>query len=168
MKETVTIREYEHAMRNIGQLQEYRNKRGWTIRELSQLSGVSDKQIRMYETGRELPTIRNYNKLTRVFNWKKITVITPRRVRKEPSIQMSEEFIESAAVTIPLNPKYEFDVGKEYRILETEREVKAPIKDCVFKYEGKEGLHHMFREVSGKWTRTYTDAQLVGKKIEEV
>ena len=40
--------------------------------------------------------------------------------------------------------------------------------DCVFRYEGKQGIHHVFREIRGNWTRTYTDAQLIGKKVKEV
>lgn len=39
---------------------------------------------------------------------------------------------------------------------------------CVFRYEGKRGIHHIFKEVKGGWTRTYTDAQLIGKHIKEV
>ncbi|MBQ3347097.1 MAG: hypothetical protein II876_04815 [Synergistaceae bacterium] len=38
----------------------------------------------------------------------------------------------------------------------------------VFRYERKEGIHHMFREATGGWRRTYTEAQLIGKKIKEV
>lgn len=40
--------------------------------------------------------------------------------------------------------------------------------DCIFMFLRKEGIHHVFREVRGGWTRTYTDAQLVGKNIQEV
>ena len=41
-------------------------------------------------------------------------------------------------------------------------------RDCIFMFLRKEGIHHIFREVRGGWTRTYTDAQLVGKNIQEV
>ena len=40
--------------------------------------------------------------------------------------------------------------------------------DCRFRYIGKQGIHHCFQEVNGGWSRTYTDPQLVGKKIKEV
>ena len=40
--------------------------------------------------------------------------------------------------------------------------------DCIFKYIGKHGIHHCFKEIHGGWSRTYTDAQLVGKDIKEV
>ena len=38
----------------------------------------------------------------------------------------------------------------------------------TFRYLGKQGIHHMFREICGGWSRTYTDAQLVGKEVIEV
>ena len=38
----------------------------------------------------------------------------------------------------------------------------------VFRYLRKEGLHHFFQEVVGGLLRTYTDAQLVGKFVDEV
>ena len=41
-------------------------------------------------------------------------------------------------------------------------------RDCIFMFLRKDGIHHVFREVRGGWTRTYTDAQLVGKNIQEV
>lgn len=168
MKETETIRSYEHAVKNISRLNSYRMKRGMTTRELSQLSGVSQRQIVSYESGRNIPTIRSYNKQTRVFGWRKISATTPRRERKEGIEANYADLIEPQAVNISCNPEYEFGHGKKYRILETERDEKVPVKDCVFSYEGKECIHHMFREVKGKWTRTYTDAQLVGKKIKEI
>ena len=37
-----------------------------------------------------------------------------------------------------------------------------------YRYVGKRGIHHMFREINGGWLRTYTDAQLIGKHIKEL
>ena len=167
MKESETIRSYEQAMKNISNFHKRRMKRGLTTRELSVLSGVSQKQIVNYETGKTLPTIRSYNRLSQVFCWKKISANTPQRVLKKCSFETYEDICEPQAEIIPKNPEYEFDRGKRYMILETERDSKPAVKDCVFSYEGKRGIHHMFREVRGKWTRTYTDAQLIGKKIKE-
>ena len=39
--------------------------------------------------------------------------------------------------------------------------------ECAFRYEGQTGIHYVFREIHGGWTRTYTDAQLIGKIIKE-
>ena len=39
---------------------------------------------------------------------------------------------------------------------------------AVLRYVGKHGIHHCFKDIRGGWGRTYTDAQLIGKKIKEV
>lgn len=38
----------------------------------------------------------------------------------------------------------------------------------VFQYEGTQGIHHCFREIHGGWNRTYTNSQLIDKRIQEV
>jgi hypothetical protein len=64
-----------------------------------------------------------------------------------------------------------FEEGKTYKISNKgmRKTYQGEPEYCyVFRYEGKRGIHHFFREVHGGWTRTYTNAQLVGKRIEEV
>ena len=71
-----------------------------------------------------------------------------------------------------------FTEGKCYKIWGSgylgsyERKTPSPglswESDCIFRFLRKEGIHHIFCEVRGGWTRTYTDAQLVGKHIQEV
>ena len=41
-------------------------------------------------------------------------------------------------------------------------------RSYVYRYVGKQGIHHCFREIHGGWSRTFTDPQLIGKKIQEV
>ena len=41
-------------------------------------------------------------------------------------------------------------------------------QEYIFSYVGKEGIHHVFREIRGGWTRTYTDYQLIGKTVKEI
>ena len=41
-------------------------------------------------------------------------------------------------------------------------------RQCTFVFLRKDGKHHIFRELNGGWTRTYTDAQLIGKSVTEV
>ena len=38
----------------------------------------------------------------------------------------------------------------------------------VFQYEGTQGIHHCFREIHGGWSRTYTNSQLVDKRVMEL
>ena len=56
-----------------------------------------------------------------------------------------------------------FEVGKMYRVLNASHD-----RDFTFEYVKKEGIHHVFREIHGGWSRTYTDTQLIGKNFEEV
>ena len=38
----------------------------------------------------------------------------------------------------------------------------------VYEYLRKDGIHHCFKSIRSNWTRTFTDYQLIGKKVEEV
>ena len=38
----------------------------------------------------------------------------------------------------------------------------------VFQYLGTQGIHHCFKEIHGGWSRTYTNNQLVDKRVMEV
>ena len=63
---------------------------------------------------------------------------------------------------------HKFTIGKKYFIGE-EGKFKSLYKaDFTFIYQGKQGKHHVFRHYKGNWSRTYTDAQLIGKFIKEV
>ena len=53
-----------------------------------------------------------------------------------------------------------FERGKRYYI-DKER-------DWSYEYVMDEGIHHVFRACPGGWIQTYTDAQLTGKRIQEV
>ena len=172
MKGTDTIRGNDKAERNINGLYSFRMKRGLTSKDLSQLSGINTHSLSDYETGKNVPTVKNYNKLAEVFGWEKILPTTRYVIKKKRANpdedDLCEDLYPPEAITLPLKPEYKFEKGHKYLILESEKDEKSPIKDCVFQYEGKQGIHHMFREERGKWTRTYTDAQLIGKLIKEV
>lgn len=166
MRATDTIRGNEEAERNIRGLSQFRKKRGLTQKELSQLSGISITDIGRYETQKRMPKVKNYNMLAKVFDWGKIPV--EKAVKPKRAFIPSSPEKESDSLTVPFTVKFQFVEGHSYQIMTTEKQEKEPVKDCIFYYEGKKGIHHMFREISGKWTRTYTDAQLIGKKIREV
>lgn len=38
----------------------------------------------------------------------------------------------------------------------------------IFQYLGTQGIHHCFKEIHGGWNRTYTNSQLIDKRIQEV
>ena len=58
--------------------------------------------------------------------------------------------------------------GGKYVIQEINESSNDPECGYIFRYLGKVGIHHTFAEICGNWTRTYTDAQLVGKELIEV
>lgn len=69
-------------------------------------------------------------------------------------------------------PLFTFREGRCYTIKATSATHEGnfsthPDAISIFKYEGKTGIFHCFREIHGGWTRTCSDAQLVGKIIEE-
>ncbi len=57
--------------------------------------------------------------------------------------------------------------GEKY-VLQPLKQGSDPEDGYVFRYLGKQGIHHTFVEICGGWSRTYTDAQLVGKELVEV
>ena len=85
--------------------------------------------------------------------------------RPQPKIQTWQKIcaVLNGEMRQPKLSSYEFEVGKHYRIFTGLSEA-----DYEYQYCGKRGLHYVFRERHGCWTRTYTKAQLVGKTIEEV
>ena len=58
--------------------------------------------------------------------------------------------------------------GGKYTIQKISDYGNDPEHGYTFRYLGKSGIHHTFVEINGGWSRTYTDAQLVGKLLVEV
>lgn len=163
MNKSETIRDDVKAVEKISNLRKSREKRGLSQKDVSKLSGVVKSQIHNYEMGRVYPTKKNYNKLARVFDWDTVNIKRPRQTHEIVNLATFQE------VSLPRPVKFKFEEGRSYQITERQADPRKPdSRPFVFKYEGKQGIHHVFREVSGDWYRTYTDAQLLGKRIEEV
>ena len=60
------------------------------------------------------------------------------------------------------------EAGEKYAAQTVNGNIDDPEFGYTFRYLGKQGIHHVFREISCRWGRTYTDAQLVGKEVVEV
>ena len=60
------------------------------------------------------------------------------------------------------------NAGEKYAVQTVSESNDDPEFGFTFRYLGKQGIHHVFREISCGWGRTYTDAQLVGKEVIEV
>lgn len=132
----------------------HRLKHGLTAKELAERIGVVKSTITCYETGKFYPSESLWQCL------KKVLGIDTLRTPESESI--------------PTSVTFSFKTGHSYTIKDggvrssNNEMISPPTGDwCVFRYTGKKGIHHVFTEVRGGWTRTYTDAQLIGKKIQE-
>ena len=153
------------AVKNMGELALLMGRAGITTKELSQRTGISLKSLYEYRRGKHMPTVKGYNALAEVFGWEKLNA------KKKPvkkAVKYVARKIEIEEVPpLPKPVKYEFSEGHTYKIYDRLNAKKQDNDISVFRYEGKQGIHHCFREVRGGWSRTYTDAQLVGKYIRE-
>ena len=115
------------------------------------------------------------NKRINEIDWKKSV---KKALKDEENLLRKEAEAREKALT------HEFEEGKVYVIKEvsTNRYSGGTTKkdggklmtngiswcnDCLFRYVGKTGIHHCFIEQNGGWSRTYTDQQLIGKRITE-
>ena len=136
-------------------LRNTRLKRGLTEKELAERVGVNVSTIAGYESGNFRPSVRR---------WKML----------KDALEIADTWTEPDERE-PEPVKFMFEAGRSYTIKDTgwrnkECDLISPNSgwNCVFLYMGKSGVHHVFREARGGWQRTYTDAQLIGKRIEEV
>ncbi len=144
-RELPPVIEDADALKNLAGLKEELASKGISEAELSRRSKIKASSIALYVRNKKLPGITDYNKLALVLGWKILTATDT----EESALKAERESVHA-----------KFTVGKSYKI--------DSANGCVFRYEGKQGIHHVFREIRGNWTRTYTDAQLIGAKTEEV
>jgi|GEM_PF-6851253 len=144
-RELPPVIEDAEALRNLAGLKDELNRKGIYQSDLARRAKIKASSIALYVSNKMLPGITDYNKLAGVLGWKILTATGT----EESALKAEKESVRA-----------KFIVGKNYKL--------DSANGCVFRYEGKQGIHHMFREVRGNWTRTYTDAQLIGAKTEEV
>ena len=122
-------------------LRRMREKSGLPQREIARRIGVTRATISNYERGNNSPENKRWVKLYEILKHE-----------------------------ITVHKMFEFEMSQRYRIYTANRLGRVPQEhiEYEFIYEGKRGPHHIFREQSGGWMRTYTDAQLIGKTIKEV
>ena len=139
-----------------------RKAAGMSQRRLSILTKVASTTISDFEIGRRAPKAATWARLLQGLRGEAVKGESKRDTwRKVDAIK-------------PTPPSFSFEAGHVYSI--RDHKFGGAYADginpqygtlCEFKYEGKRGIHHYFREKKGGWTRTFTDAQLIGKKIEE-
>lgn len=123
-----------------------------TQKELGNRIGLSASTISSYENERRGVSAR-------VRKW------VNKMYRKH---QLSKKVIKSARdnTLCAFMPQRCYSINDDDRILH--RSISSLTLGYVFRYERTEGIHHCFREVRGGWSRTYTDCQLVDKRVLEV
>ena len=155
--------------RNADKLVALRYTLGLSQAQIAEKIGVSETSVRCYENG--------YKPLD------KSKAPAQNKIKAFLEVQdISPALIAESKKAIGLEARQKamhkhFTEGKCYRIHSGSSSVHdgkiissgtSLDHDCIFEFIRKDGIHHMFREVRGGWTRTYTDAQLVGKNIQEV
>ena len=155
----------DEAVGNIKNLRSIRQSLGLSVSALAFAAGLCITSVRDYENGIFLPSARSYNKLANVFGWQKV----PEPIPRKKSQRVQEIPPQRIEFTFMAGHLYTFTERQQGRL---ERPTRLDglnwDKQCVFRYEGKFGIHHQFREIFNGWTRTYTDAQLTGKFFQEV
>lgn len=142
------------------QLKRLRATLGLTQHDLAQRIGVSESSVHYFEAGKHSEGFTS-------------------GARAKIMVYMkAHENNENWELTLPAErksvPDFSFNKGSRYRICDSELgfagDTFNPLtgNGCVFIYLRKDGKHHIFREQRGGWTRTYTNVQLMGKKIKEV
>ena len=134
-------------------LRTLRWERGITQSRLASLCGVSVWTIGRWETGRVTPAASAWSRVLKRLSSAESVPDIPPRVR-------------------PTEAVFTLEPGHRYTIRSSAKDGYGACihvdKMSVFEYVSKKGIHHYFKEARGGWSRTFTDAQLVGKIIREV
>ena len=128
-----------------------------TQRELSVRIGISSSSISRYENERTPVS-------PRVQKWVN---------RKYRQFHLSRKVIKSSKdhSVCSFMPQRYYSIANDDKVLH-----KLSLNPCihnfnfnfVFQYLSTQGIHHCFREIHGGWSRTYTNSQLIDKRIMEV
>ena len=89
-----------------------------------------------------------------------------RAAEDEENQRLREHAAQAIRKTFTPGACYQVRRTKVKSFLSTARD--DPEEGYAFIYLRKEGIHHIFQEAKNGWLRTYTDAQLVGKFVDEV
>ena len=139
--------------------------------KLSEKLGVDRNTITHWETGKTIPRGQHAQAISDIFG--DISDLTLPEESKETYKQkkrrheLEEKKAQEIANSIKAMTQL-FTEGKCNTITESKDSSSNALQKFILRYEGKRGIHHVFREVVGKWIVTYTDAQLIGKFIREV
>ena len=143
---------------------------GMSQSSLANSIGVNKDTIRRWENGQSFPQGRFRKKLQDLFFLADWQGNTDNDNPKNSKIFYDFEELKLKAINKARAAiAHSFTVGKCYSITDTNVTYEGNVlQKSILRYERKEGIHHVFREIRGNWIVTYTDSQLVGKFIKEV
>ena len=101
-----------------------------TQNDVAQLIGVSDNYIGKAENGT-------------------LKLLTPADI-----LFRIQNFIDEHQHHVALLQNHSYSISD----VKPQGRVKEKEHDCILRYIGKQGKHHVFKSVRGGWSRTYTDA----------
>ena len=114
----------------------------------------------MTRKDRQINKLRWWLMQEQINDWGKVPKAAKEKIQETfTPIEVEEIF------SLPNPRKFSFTRGKYYTITNTKQEISSAYR---LRYEGKQGIHHCFREIRGGWSCTFTDPQLIGKNIQEV
>ena len=150
-----------------GSIKALRQILGISQKELAEKVGVDRRTVGMWETCHQ-PQKRYASKLQEIFDdCPKNPEASPPQ-STAPKIDYEDTIAKRVAENLRAIQR-KFIVGKCYAITDSKNPSEGVIlQQPVLRYERKDGIHHVFRAVRGKWITTYTDAQLVGRYVKEV
>ncbi len=152
-------------------IKELRKTLGLSQKELGEKVGVDRSTVSAWERGVTIPKGKIAGNLQAVFEdcppppeCTENNSIRKKNARYKQQEEAAKRMTESMKAI-----HRTFTEGNLYTISESQIQADGNIlQQSILRYERKEGIHHVFREIRGKWIVTYTDAQLVGKFVKEV
>ena len=153
---------------NRNDIKNLRKTLGLSQQELGEKVGVDRNTISSWERGLNLPRGKLAGNLQAIFDDSPPLTDYENEQRKKRIRETEEEQQKLLAQNIKALSRT-FTEGQCYTISESRLAEDGDInQQPILRYERKEGIHHVFREIRGKWIVTYTNAQLIGKYIKEV
>lgn len=142
---------------------------GLSQKELGERIGVDRCTISSWERGFNSPRKKHAGNLEAIFaDCPPLSENDTKLHKRKRYYNAEEETAKKLADNIKAISQT-FTAGNCYTISENQLPEDENIYyQPILRYERKEGIHHVFREIRGKWIVTYTDAQLIGKFVKEV
>lgn len=149
---------------------------GLSLYQLAKRAGLSVRTIKGYEYCNSVPSVKAYNALAEILGFEKVPEpkkaktkkSTPKIKAQKPKTQKRYDKVQDTddnpeLLAMPLPEKTTLETDHLYAIYEFPK-----VGDFVYRYTGKNGIHHCFVEVHNGWSMTLADYQLIGKTVKEV